>query len=113
MRSSAIISIGKNAKYCFFRSKWAQLHPRDISHPTSVKYYRQYFNGFNIQCFDFKKGFKCSKVHDFENLKTYSNNTFELNFFQDQNNRKHNLIPIEISKIDESGTVVDLLFQKK
>ena len=34
-----------------------------------------------------------------------------MNFYQDGDNWKHNLIPIEISKI-ESDKVVDLLFYK-
>ena len=38
-------------------------------------------------------------------------NIFELNFYQDKDKWKHNLIPIEISKID-SDRVVDLLMYK-
>ena len=37
---------------------------------------------------------------------------FELNFYQDQNRWKRTLIPIEISKNDESNRVVDLLIYK-
>ena len=33
---------------------------------------------------------------------------FELNFYQDQNKWKYSLIPIEISKIDESDRVLHL-----
>ena len=36
---------------------------------------------------------------------------YELNFYQDDDKRKHNLIPIEISKI-ESDKVIDLLIYK-
>ena len=38
-------------------------------------------------------------------------NKFELNFYQDKNNRKRNLIPIEISK-NESDRTVDFLIYK-
>ena len=38
-------------------------------------------------------------------------NKFELNFYQDINKWKHNLIPIEISK-NESDRVVDLLLYR-
>ena len=38
-------------------------------------------------------------------------NMFELNFYQDQDKWKHNLIPIEISE-EESDRVVDLLIYK-
>ena len=66
----------------------------------------------NIEGFDFTNGFKCSDVHKLEKLKNLSINIFELNFYQDGNNWKHNLIPIEISKNDESDRVVDLLIYK-
>ena len=38
-------------------------------------------------------------------------NIFELNFNRDQNEWKHNLIPIEVSKND-SDKVIDLLIYK-
>ena len=41
-------------------------------------------------------------------LNNLSNNLFELNFYQDKNKRKYNLIPIEISKND-SETVNDVI----
>ena len=66
----------------------------------------------NIEGFDFTNGFNCSDVHKFEKLNNLSINIFELNFYQDGNNWKHNLIPIEISKNDESDRVVDLLIYK-
>ena len=39
-------------------------------------------------------------------------NIFGLNFHQDQNKWKHKLLPFEISKNDESDTVLDLLIYK-
>ena len=37
---------------------------------------------------------------------------FELNFYQDKDNGKHNLIPIEVSK-NISDRVIDLIIYKK
>ena len=37
---------------------------------------------------------------------------FELNSYQDQNKRKHTLVPIAISKNDESDRVVELIIYK-
>ena len=65
----------------------------------------------NIEAFDFTNGFKCSDVHKFNDLNSLSVSIFELNFYQDKNKWKHNLIPIAISKI-ESDRVVDLLIYK-
>ena len=65
----------------------------------------------NIEGFDFTKGFRCSDVQRFEKPKNLCINIFELNFYQDQNKWKHNLIPIEISK-NETDRVVDLLIYK-
>ena len=50
-------------------------------------------------------------MHKLEKLKNLSINKFELNFYQDGNNWKHNLIPIEISEND-SDRVADLLLYK-
>ena len=60
LRSSAILNIENNDKYCFIWSILANLHPCENSHPTRVKIYRQYFDELNIQDFDFTNGFKCS-----------------------------------------------------
>ena len=48
-------------------------------------------------------------MHKFEKLNNLSINILELNFYQDKHKWKHNLIPIEISKNDESDRVVGLL----
>ena len=107
LRSNAILNIENNDKYCFLWSILAYLHPCNNSHPNRVSNYRQYFNELNIQGFDFTNGFKCSDVHKFNEVNNLSVNIFELNFYQDQNQWKHKLIPIEISK-NNTDRIIDL-----
>ena len=52
-----------------------------------------------------------SDVHRFNDLNNLSVNIYELNFYQDGDKWKHNLIPIEISK-NKSDKVIDLLIYK-
>ena len=111
LRSNAILNIETNDKYCFLWSILASLHPCNNNHPNSVSNYRQYFNELNIQGFDFGKGFRCSDFHKFNELNNLSVNIFELNFYQDQNQWKHKLLLIEISKND-SDRVIDLAIYK-
>ena len=111
LRSNAILNVENNDKYCFLWSILAYLHPCSNSHPNRVSNYKPYFNELNIQDFDFSKGFKCSDVHKFNELNNLSINIFELNFYQDQNQWKHKLIPIEISK-NNSNRVIDLAIYK-
>ena len=111
LRSNAILNNENNDKYCFLWSILAYLHPCNNNHPNRVSNYRQYFDELNIQDFDFTNGFKCSDVHRFNELNNLSVNIFELNFYQDQNQWKHNLIPIEISK-NKSDSVIDLAIYK-
>ena len=111
LRSSAILNIQNIDKYCFIWSILASLHPCENTHPSRVNNYLQYFNELNFQSFDFTNGFKCSDVHRFNEINNLSVNIHELNFYQDGDKWKHNLIPIEISK-NESGRVVDLLIYK-
>ena len=111
LRSNAILNVENNDKYCFLWSTLAYLHPCTNNHPNRVSNYRQYFNELNIQDFDFSNGFKCSDVHKFNELNNLSVNIFELNFYQDQNQWKHKLIPIEISK-NNSDRVIDLAIYK-
>ena len=111
LRSSAILIIQNNDKYCFIWSILASLHPCENTHPSRVNNYIQYFNELNFQSFDFTNGFKCGHVHKFNELNNLSVNIFELNFHQDGDKWKHNLIPIEISK-NESDIVIDLLIYK-
>ena len=65
----------------------------------------------NINGFDFTNGFKYSDVHKFIELNNLSVNIFELNFYPDQNQWKHKLIPIEVSK-NNSDRVIDLAIYK-
>ena len=80
LRSKAILNIGNNDKYCFLWSILASLHPCNNNHPNRVSNYRQCFNEFNINGFDFSYGFNCSDVHKFNELNNLSVNIFELVF---------------------------------
>ena len=111
LRSNVMLNVENNDKYCFLRSILAYLHPCNNNHPNRVSNYRQYFNELNIQDFDFTNGVKCSDVHRFNELNNLSVNIFELNFYQDQNQWRHKLIPIEISK-NNSDRVIDLAIYK-
>ena len=106
LRSSAILNIKNNDKYCFLWSILAKLHPCE-NNSNIVSSYRDYFDELNIEGFDFTNGFKCSDMYRFEKLNNLSINKYELGF--DQN--KYKLIPIEISK-NESDKVIDLLIYK-
>ena len=110
LRSSAVLNIKKDDKYCFLWSILAKLYPISDSkngHATRVSSYVRYFNELNIEGFDFTNGFKCSDMYRFEKVNNLSINMYELGF--DQN--KHKLIPVEISK-NESDKVIDLLIYK-
>ena len=111
LRSNAILNIENIDKYCFLWSILASLHPCINNHPNRVSNYRQYFDELNIQGFDFSRGFKCSDVHKINEVNILSVNISELNFYQDQNQWKHKLIPIEVSKND-SDRVIDLAIYK-
>ena len=111
LRSSAILNIQNNDKNCFIRSILASLHPCENTHPSRINHYLQYFNELNFRGINFTNGFKCSDVHRFNELNNLSVNIFELNFYEDGDKWKHNLIPIEISK-NESDKVIDLLIYK-
>ena len=110
LRSNAILNNENNDKFCFLWSILAYLHPCS-NHPNRVSNYRQYFNELNCQDFDFTNGFNCSDIHIFNELNNLSTNIFELIFYQDQNQWKHKLIPIEVSKSD-SDRVIDLAIYK-
>ena len=111
LTSSAILNNQNNDKYCFIWSILASLYPCEKTHPSRVNNYLQCFNELNFRSFDFTNGFKCSDVHKFNELNNLSVNMYELNFYQDGDKWKHNLIPIEISK-NESDKVIDLLIYK-
>ena len=112
LRSSAskIIKIFDN--FCFIWSILAKLHPCENDHPHEVSNSIQDFIELNLEGFDFTNRFRCSDVHRFENLKNLSIKIFELNFYQNQDKWKHKLIPIEISKNDESDRVFGFLIYK-
>ena len=100
------MNIENSDKYCFIWSKLASLHPCNINRSIRVSNYKQYFKELNIESFDFTSGFKGSDVHRFNEINNLSINIFELNFHQDQNEWRHKLIPIEVSK-NESYRVID------
>ena len=110
LRSSTLVKIKNDDKYCLVWSILASLHPCSIN-PKRVSNYRQYFIELNIERFDFTYGFKCSDMHKFEKLNKISINIFEINFYPDNNKWKHNLIPIELSK-NLTDKVIDLLIYK-
>ena len=89
----------------------ARLHPCENSYPTRVSIYKQNFNELSNQICDFNNGFKCSDSHECEKLNNLSINIFELNFNQDNDKWKPNLLPKEIGTI-ESDKVIDLLVDK-
>ena len=111
LRSNAILNIQDFDRYCFIWSILARLHPCENTHPSRVNNYIQYFNDLNFRSFDFTNGFKCSDIHKFNEINNLSVNKNEINFYQDGDKWKHNLIPIEISK-NESDNVIDLLIYK-
>ena len=111
LRSSAILNVQNNDKYCFIWSILASLHPCENDHPNRISNYKQYFNVLNINGFDFANGLKCSDKHRFEKLINLSIKFYEINFYQVGDKWKHNLIPIEISKI-KSDKVIDLLINE-
>ena len=111
LTSNAILNVENNDKNCFLWSILAYLHPCNNNHPNRVSNYRHYFNELNTHGFDFSIRFRCTNVHKFNELNNLSVNKFELIFYQDQNQWKHKLIPIEISK-NESDKVIDLAIYK-
>ena len=111
MRSNAILNVENNDKFCFLWSILAYIHPCNNNHPNRVSTYIQCFNELNIQRFDFHNGFKSSDDHKFNELNSLFIDMYELNFYQDQNKWRHNIVPIEVSKNDSEG-VIDLLFNK-
>ena len=111
LRSNALINIKNNDKNCSIWSILASFHPCENDPPNRVSNYIHYFNELNFQSFDFTNGFKYSDVHKYNDINILSVNIIELNFHQDKNEWKHNLIPIENSK-NKSDRVVDLLIYK-
>ena len=114
MTSNTILKIQNDDKYCFIWSILVYFHSMADSengHAKTVSKYRQTFDELNIDGFDFTNGLSGKDMHRNEKSNIFSINIFELNFFQEQNNLKHNSIPIEISK-NKTERVVDLLVYK-
>ena len=82
LRSSAILTIENDEKYCCIGLIIASLHPFKNSHPNRVSNYRQYFDELDIDGFDFSDGFECSHVHRFEKLNNLSISIFELSLYE-------------------------------
>ena len=100
LRSNAILNM-ELIEYCFLWSLLANLHPCNNTHSNRVSNYRQYFNELNIQDFDFTNGFRCSDIQEFEKLNNLTIDIFELNCYQDENEWRRKLIPIEVSKTNQ------------
>ena len=111
LRSNALINIKNNENFCSIWSILASLHPCKADHPNRVSNYKQYFDELNIEGFDYTNGFRCSDDHKFENLNKISINIYESDSYQDGEELKHNLLPIEITK-NQSDNVIDLLIYK-
>ena len=111
LRSSSILNIENDDKYCFLWSILTHLHPCQNSHPNRVSNYKQYLNEIKIDEIDFTNGFRTSDVVKLETLNKLSINIFERKFYQDGINWEHKLIPLEISK-NNSETVIDLMIYK-
>ena len=111
LRSNAVLDIENTDRYCFIWSILAWLHSCNNNHPNRVSNYKQYFDELNIQGFNFTNGFKCSDVHQFDELNNLSVYFFEINFYRDHNKWRDKLIPVEIGKIYADG-VIDLAIYK-
>ena len=109
LRSSAILNIENDDKYCFLWSILAHLHPCEDSHPNRVSIYREYFGELKTDGLEFP--FKTSDVTKLESMKNLAIIIFELQFYQEGINRKHKLIPIEVIE-NNSETVIDLVIYK-
>ena len=111
LRSNAILNFENNDIYCFIWSILASVHPSNNNHRNRVSNYGQSFNEIYIDGFDYTNGFNCGDVHKFNEINNLSINIFELNFYQDHNNWRHELIPFEVSKND-SDRIIDLAIYK-
>ena len=68
VRSSAIVIIKKDDKYCFIWSILASLYLCNNTQPNRNSNYIKYINKLNNNGFDSTNGFKCSDLHKFEKL---------------------------------------------
>ena len=76
LRSSAILNIKIDDKYCFLWSILAKLHPCEIN-SNIVSSFKKYFDELNMEGFDFTNGFRCSDMCGFEKLNILSINIYE------------------------------------
>ena len=75
LRSSAILNIQNNDKYCFIWSTLASLHPCENDNPNRVLNIEFKPIELNITVLIFSNGFGCSDMHKYKKLKTLSINT--------------------------------------
>ena len=111
LRTTAILRIENDDKYCFIWSILATVHRCNNNHPNRVSNYRQYFDEIKTKRLDFTNGFKCSDVHIFNETNNSSVGIFEITFYRDPIKWKHKVITIEISK-NESYRDIDSLIYK-
>ena len=82
IRSSCILNIENEDKYCFLRGFLAHLHPSQYSHPKRVSNYERYFIELKIDGFHFTNGFRTCDVVNFEKRNNLCNNFFEILFHE-------------------------------
>ena len=96
---------------CFLWFRIAHLDPSEKSYPDGLSKYGQFFDQINIWIFNITKGLKRGDVQKIHKMKKLSKNLLEIRFYQVENERKHKVIPIEISK-NNSYRVVYLMIYK-
>ena len=111
LRSSGILNIRNDVKYCFIWSIPAHLLPCELI-SNRISEYRQNFDELNFEGFAFKHGYSCTDLHKFEKMNNSSEVIFELIFYPEQNIWKHKQIPIGISKNVSDRIVVFFNLQK-
>ena len=68
---------------------------------TDYQIFGQFFDELSFEGLDFKNGFKCNAMHNFEKLNNSSFNVFEINYYQDQDRWKQFSIPIATNKMNQ------------
>ena len=84
LRSSGILNVENDEKFCFMWSKLASFDPCSDSHRNRISNYVEHFFEKSLPGFNFSNGFKCGDSYNFEKLKTLSIIMFEPSFYQDQ-----------------------------
>ena len=98
LRFSATINIENDAKLCFLWATLGHLHLGNNYHPNRVSNDRQYLDELNIDEFDFTNVFRCSHAYIFEKINNLSIKICELSFYQEGNEWKQKIIPLENSE---------------